>query len=200
MFRIFFSTVSWLFKRGIFAVIKPQFAEFFRRMLWSALDRVVTIAVRLGWVVEVRSFYCSVDYTIGNESVPKIIINNTINLFLTAISILPIWNHKSFRMLFYKFASLYFILKYILALEMASPEKQHCANCIGTLSFHISNTKLLSTAVQLSAKHVTQSCRCTKIIYRSFSGFGDTPNIRCNMVRRMLAGYWSKKTGVNVTL
>ena len=24
---------------------------------------------------------------------------------------------------------------YILALEMASPEKQHCASCIGTLSF-----------------------------------------------------------------
>jgi len=26
---------------------------------------------------------------------------------------------------------------YILALEMASPENQHCANCIGTLSFAI---------------------------------------------------------------
>jgi len=24
---------------------------------------------------------------------------------------------------------------YILALEMASPENQHCVNCIGTLSF-----------------------------------------------------------------
>jgi len=169
-------------------------------MLWSTLDRVVTIAVRLGWVVEVRSLYCSVDYTIGNESVPKIIINNTINLFLTAISILLIWNHKIFRMLFYKIASVYFILKYFLALEMASQENQHCANCIGTLSFPVSNTKLLSTAVQLYTKHVTQSCRCTKIINRNFSGFGDTPNIRRNMVRRMLAGYWSQKTGVNVTL
>jgi len=26
---------------------------------------------------------------------------------------------------------------YILALEMASPGNQHCANCIGTLSFRI---------------------------------------------------------------
>jgi len=26
---------------------------------------------------------------------------------------------------------------YILALEMASPENQHCANCIGALSFPI---------------------------------------------------------------
>ena len=76
-----FPTVSWLFKRGIFAVIKRQFAEFFRRMLWSALNTVVTIAVRLGWVVEVRSFYCRVDYTMGNESVPKIITNTTINVF-----------------------------------------------------------------------------------------------------------------------
>jgi len=25
--------------------------------------------------------------------------------------------------------------KYILALEMASPENRHCASCIGTLSF-----------------------------------------------------------------
>ena len=35
-----------------------------------------------------------------NESVPKIIINNTINLFLAAISILVISNHNSFRVLF----------------------------------------------------------------------------------------------------
>ena len=39
--------------------------------------------------------------------------------------------------LFDKIASTYFIRKYIyiLALEMASPGNQHCANCIGTLSF-----------------------------------------------------------------
>jgi len=38
-----------------------------------------------------------------------------------------------------KIASMYFIRKYIyiLALEMASPENQHCASCIGTLSFPV---------------------------------------------------------------
>jgi len=37
-------------------------------------------------------------------------------------------------------ASRVFYLKkyrYILALEMASPGNQHCANCVGTLSFPI---------------------------------------------------------------
>jgi len=47
---------------------------------------------------------------IGNESVPKIVINNTINFFFyTAIGILPILNRNSFRVLFDKIASVYFI-------------------------------------------------------------------------------------------
>jgi len=46
----------------------------------------------------------------GNESVPKIIINDTINFFFrTAISILVISNYNSFRELFDKIASVYFI-------------------------------------------------------------------------------------------
>jgi len=57
------------------------------------------------------------------ESVPKITINNTINLFYwTAISILVISNHSSLRVLFDRFASVYFIWKiylYFLALEIA---------------------------------------------------------------------------------
>ena len=80
---------------------------------------------------------------IGNESVPKIIINNTTNLFFkTAVSILLISNHSSFRVLFDKIDSVYFFEKYIyiLALEMASRGNQHCANCIGTLSFAIVTT------------------------------------------------------------
>jgi len=48
----------------------------------------------------------------GSESVPKIIINNTINIFLTAISILVISNHNSIRVLFDEIASVYFILKF----------------------------------------------------------------------------------------
>jgi len=41
--------------------------------------------------------------TTGNESVPKIIINDTINLFF--FSILVILNHNSYRVLFDKIAS-----------------------------------------------------------------------------------------------
>jgi len=48
---------------------------------------------------------------VGNESVPKIVIIDTVNLLLkTAISILVISNHNSFRALFDE----------IFALEMAS--------------------------------------------------------------------------------
>jgi len=50
---------------------------------------------------------------LGNDSVPKIAINDTINLFLKnairLISILVISKHNSFRVLFDKLASVYFI-------------------------------------------------------------------------------------------
>ena len=73
--------------------------------------------------------------SIWNESVPKITINNTINLFSkTAISVLLISNHNSFQQNCFQI----FCLKHIfLVLEMASPGNQHCASCIGTLSFPI---------------------------------------------------------------
>jgi len=46
----------------------------------------------------------------GNESMPKkIIINSTINLFLTAIGILVISNRNSCRVLFDKIVYVYFI-------------------------------------------------------------------------------------------
>jgi len=54
------------------------------------------------------------------------------------MSILLISQHNSFRLLFDKNASYILFEKkhiYILALEMASSGNQHCANCIGTLSF-----------------------------------------------------------------
>jgi len=47
--------------------------------------------------------------TIGNESVPKIKRHDTINFFKTAISLLVISNHNSFRVLFDIIASVYFI-------------------------------------------------------------------------------------------
>jgi len=46
----------------------------------------------------------------GSGNVPKIILNDTVNLFFeAAISILEISNHNSFRVLFDKIASVYFI-------------------------------------------------------------------------------------------
>ena len=45
----------------------------------------------------------------GNENVPKIIINDARDYFLTAICILLISNHNSFRVLFDKIASVYII-------------------------------------------------------------------------------------------
>jgi len=53
---------------------------------------------------------------------------------------LVISNHESFRVLFDKIASVFYLKKKsvnILASEMASPKNRHCANCIGTLSFPI---------------------------------------------------------------
>ena len=47
--------------------------------------------------------------TTANESVPKIMLNDTINSSLTAIGILVISNHNRFRVLFDKIASVYFI-------------------------------------------------------------------------------------------
>ena len=52
----------------------------------------------------------SVRASLGNESVPKIVINNTINLcFKTTILILVISIRNSFRVLFGKIACVYFI-------------------------------------------------------------------------------------------
>jgi len=60
--------------------------------------------------------------------------------FKTAISILLISSHDSFRVLFDKIASVYILFEkyiHILALEMTSPRNRHCANWIGTLSFPV---------------------------------------------------------------
>jgi len=72
----------------------------------------------------------------GNESVPKVIINNAINLFIkTAISILVISNRNMvFECCLIKLLSYVSFDKYIyiFAVEMASPVNQHYASCIGT--------------------------------------------------------------------
>jgi len=55
------------------------------------------------------------NFPTGNESVPKIIVNNKVNLFFkTANNILVISNHNSFRVLFDNIASVYFLGKNII--------------------------------------------------------------------------------------
>jgi len=94
--------------------------------------------------------------TLADPSLKTAAILSTVNyLFKTAIGIYVISNHNSFRVLVDKncFRNMYTYIHtnlysaknrenesekiyiYILALEMASRGKQHCANCIGTLSF-----------------------------------------------------------------
>jgi len=54
-------------------------------------------------------------------------------------------NHTSFRVLFDKSAPYALFEKYIyiLAVKMASPGNQHCADCIGTLSFPVLSCGLI---------------------------------------------------------
>ena len=60
----------------------------------------------------------------------NIIINNTINLvFKTAISILVISNHNSFRVLFGKMASVYFIWKIYLYFSVGKCQPREPALC-----------------------------------------------------------------------
>ena len=77
---------------------------------------------------------------IRDESVPKIIRNGTIKVFLKLKS--AFWKFQTItvseccliKLLPYILFDRYI---YILALEMASPGNQHCDNCIGTLSFPV---------------------------------------------------------------
>jgi len=69
----------------------------------SSAPESSTLTTRLPSFMRIRQ-------RIGNESVPKNMINNTINLFFkTAISVLIVSNHNSSRVLFDRIATVYFI-------------------------------------------------------------------------------------------
>ena len=80
---------------------------------------------------------CQVDYSavqmqwpIGNEIMAKIIINDTKTIcFKTAISILLISNDNSFRVLFDKIASVYFIWKIYLYFSIGNGQPREPALC-----------------------------------------------------------------------
>jgi len=66
----------------------------------------------------------------GNESVPKIIINNIISLcFKTTINISLISNHNSFRALLDKIASVYFVRKIYLYFRIRNGQPREPALC-----------------------------------------------------------------------
>ena len=65
--------------------------------------------------------------SIGNESVPKIVINDTTFYFETAISILVILNHNSFRVLFDKIAFVY--QRYISYFSIGNVQVREPALC-----------------------------------------------------------------------
>ena len=66
----------------------------------------------------------------NRESVPNIILNNTINLFFsTAISILLISNRKSLRVLFDKIVSVHFIRKIYLYSSTGNGQPREPALC-----------------------------------------------------------------------
>jgi len=76
----------------------------------------------------------------GNESVPIIIVNDIINLFFKLQSAFCWFQTITVSVCcLTKLIPCILLEKYtyILALEMASPGNQHCANCIGTLLFSI---------------------------------------------------------------
>ena len=71
--------------------------------------------------------------TTGNESLPKIITNNTItSFFKVQSSTLRISNDNSFRL-----GIFYLKNVFIFSTGNGQPGNQHCANCIGTLWFPI---------------------------------------------------------------
>ena len=78
----------------------------------------------------VRLSYCPsvCPFATGNESVPKIIINDTV-FFKTTIGILVISNRNSFRALFDKIASVYFIWKIYLYFSIGSGQSREPALC-----------------------------------------------------------------------
>jgi len=67
---------------------------------------------------------------IGNESVPKMIINDRTGLFFTnAVSIVVISNHNSFRVLFIKIVSVYFISKIYYYFSIGNGQPMEPALC-----------------------------------------------------------------------
>ena len=83
--------------------------ESFQQSTEDRLHRELAATAPVGSVVRSRRPARS-NVVLGNDTVPKIILNDTVSLFLkTAISISVISNRNSSRVLFDKIDSVYFI-------------------------------------------------------------------------------------------
>ena len=113
VFYVFFGfQKTWLFT-FYWVVARARFLE---RCWWVGFNR----HLRCSWVI----------FSTGNNSVPKMTINDTINLFLQiALSILVISNHNSFRALFEKIASVYFLWKIYLYFCVGNGQPRELALC-----------------------------------------------------------------------
>ena len=113
---------------------------------------------------------------LGTVSVPKIIINDNKFIFLTAICILVISNHNSFRVLFDKIAYVgYVIWKYIysLALKTASPwTMQYCTNCRLSTHFCSLSTEAVAKQQQLQQQ---KHCAVTNLPASVVTSWQSTP-------------------------
>jgi len=137
-------------------------------------DYDMSVINRVNWLV---------DWRIGNESVPNIIINDTINLFFkTAVSILVVSNHNSFRVLFDKIASVYFIWKkyiHILALEMCPVPTVSTGSSTLGLGGAKAPKSLLAPPPQKNNLVLTY---CGQLILRKISKF-DADATRCQILK-----------------
>ena len=70
---------------------------------------------------------------------------------------------------------------YILALEMASPGNQHCANCIGTLSFPMQLDKRLSNGTLRDLRRKVKEKK-EELEGRAHTGLGPSANLMACIV------------------
>ena len=123
----------WLFYCEIcqHTICRP--AERFLPVGWKCRNRMENAYVKSFWRdLEWGLFSCDglIIQALGNESMLKIVINCTINLFFrTTISILVISNHNSFRVLLDIIASVYIIWKMYLYFSVGNGQPRERALC-----------------------------------------------------------------------
>jgi len=117
--------------------LQPACRQLLVIFIWTSLSLCTAMMPTLG-----RCLVCFCHYPvpIGNESVLKIVIIDTINLFFyTAVSILLISSHNSFRVLFDKIATVCSIWKIYLYFSVGKWPAQGTSTVpVVSVSFRVS--------------------------------------------------------------